>query len=79
MPEFGDGFPDIIQGKMVAGLIKIGSGRGPAQRQLLERAHIDVAVMKIVLQLGHMAGEEAAVVPDGIAAHGRNPLTDPLF
>ena len=50
--------------------------RAPAACQLLERAHIQVAVVEVRLQLGHVLDEKAPVLTDGIAAHGRLGLAD---
>src|SRR6185312_6903476 len=47
--------------------------RLPALAQFLERRNVEVAVVKVVLEPRHVAGEEAAVLADGVAAHRRHP------
>ena len=58
----------------LACLAKPGGQLGlPAARQLLERAHVQVAVVEVGFQARHAARQEAAVLADGVAAHGRHP------
>ena len=43
----------------------------PAFGEFFERGNIEVAVVKVRLQLRHAARHEAAVLADRVAAHGR--------
>src|SRR3990167_1380368 len=48
----------------------------PALGQLLEGAHVEAAVVKVRLQLGHVLHQKAPVLADGVATHGRTVLRD---
>src|SRR6185295_2118031 len=50
----------------------------PPLAQLLQRRHVEVAVMKVVLQPRHPPGEKAAILADRVAAHRRRPGRDVL-
>ena len=43
----------------------------PASRELLERAHVEIAVVKKLLERRHVPREEAPVLADAVAAHRR--------
>ena len=45
--------------------------RFPASGELLECAHVEVAVVKERFELGHVVGHKAAVLADAVAAQGR--------
>src|ERR1043166_4414102 len=47
--------------------------RLPAPHQLLQRGHVEVAVMEMRLEPRHPAGEEAAVLADCAGPGGRTP------
>lgn len=51
----------------------------PAAGEFLERAHIQVAVVKVRLQLGHVLDQKAPVLADGVAAQGRGAFGHVLF
>src|SRR5580692_332778 len=42
----------------------------PAAGQLLERAHIKIAIVEEALEVGHQARQEPPVLADAAAAHG---------
>src|SRR5688572_7579686 len=70
--ELGDGFLDIGQGPVFALLGETSEDSGcPAPRQLLHRAHVEIAVVKELLERGHVTRQEAAVLADAVAAHRR--------
>ena len=52
---------------------------GPAQAQLLQRAHVEVAVVEEALQARHVAVQEAAVEADAVPAHRRRPRRHPAL
>src|SRR5690554_5706862 len=80
MAQLGDGVTDIIQRQMAAFLLEaIAHRRGPARGQLLEGRHIQIAVVEETLQLGHAPIEEAPVLADAVAAHGRAAGGHPLL
>src|SRR3546814_4851630 len=53
--------------------------RRPAPRELLDRAHVEVAVVEVTFQRRHQAVQEAAVLADRVAAHRRLVGPDPLL
>ena len=62
------------------GRVEVGA-RVPAAGELLDRGDVDDPVVQVRLELGHVAGEEAAVGGDGVAAERRlarlgHPLAD---
>ncbi len=68
MQQFIDGFMHIRQGSVFLGFFKTAVRLGlPALGQLLERTHIDVAVVQKRFELGHVARQKAPVLADGIA------------
>src|SRR5690606_11927790 len=80
MAQLGNRVTDIIQRQMAAFLLKaIAHRRGPACGQFLEGRHIQIAVVEEALQLGHAAIEEAPVLADAVAAHGRAAGGHPLL
>src|SRR5690349_3167401 len=50
----------------------LGHSRCPAARQLLEGAHVEIAIVKESLELRHVAGKKAPVLANAVAAHGRS-------
>src|ERR1700754_442836 len=67
-----DGVADVGQRRVRRVLVEAATDfRGPATREFLQRRHVQVAVVEVALQLGHLAMQEAAVLADGVAAHGR--------
>ena len=81
--ELLDGLADVGERPVAAALlgrVEVDAGVPPA-RQLLDRGDVDHPVVQPVVQLGHVAGEEAAVGRDGVAAQRRlarvgHPLLD---
>src|SRR5215471_4689386 len=72
MPQLADRLVDVCRGEMRSLLREaLRHRRGPAPRQLLERADIEIAVMEEALEVGHVACEKAPVLTDAVAAHGR--------
>src|SRR4051812_24342876 len=70
MPQLANGLVNVGEREVRASLRKPAGDAGrPAPRQLLERAHIEVAIVKEALELGHVPGEEAAVLADAVTAH----------
>ena len=70
--ELADGFLDVGERLVFALLRKTRNDpRRPAARQLLERAHVEIAVVEELLERRHVAREEAAVLADAVAAHRR--------
>ncbi len=68
--QFGDGLADVGEGAVVAVLLRaveVGPGV-PAAGQLLDRGDVHDPVVQVVLQGRHVAGQEAAVGADGVAA-----------
>ena len=70
MLEFGDGLTNVLMGQVVALLGELGQIRGPTQGQFLEGADVDIAVMKIIFQLRHEAGEKTTIMPDRLPHMG---------
>ena len=63
----------VVQGAVgVAFRERVVGGRVPAARKFLDGAHVDDAVMEIALEGWHVAAQEAAVLPNGVAAEGRS-------
>ena len=62
------GLADIREGEMGFLFLDGGEGRIPARGQFLERADVDEAVMEEAIQGGHEAADEAAILPNRIAA-----------
>src|SRR5437870_5929710 len=77
MPQLADRFVDI-RVREVGPLLDetLGHRRRPAARQLLQRADVEIAVVEEGLELGHRAREEAPVLADAVAAHGRAARRD---
>ena len=48
--------------------------RRPAFGEFLERAHVEVAIVKKSFQLGHVPGQKASVLADAVAAQGDTAL-----
>ena len=65
-----DRLADVVEGAVVLGLARALAvdRRVPAPAQLLERRHVDAAVVEVLVELVHVAGEEAAVGADAVAA-----------
>src|SRR5476649_2954093 len=51
----------------------------PATRQLFQRAHIQIAVMEIGLQLRHVFKQETAILADAVATNWRFARRNPLL
>src|SRR5687768_15426749 len=76
--HLADRVADIVEREVRGALLEaVESLRRPAPRELLERAHVEVAVMKIPLQRRHLAREKAAVLADAVATHRRDARLDP--
>src|SRR6516165_12589079 len=72
MAQLADRFVNVRRGEVRALLHEtLRDRRRPAPRQLLERADIEIAIVKEALELRHIAGEKAPVLADTAAAHGR--------
>src|SRR5207244_9429611 len=77
VPQLTDRFVDIGVRQMGPLLEEtLGHRRRPAARQLLQRADVEIAVVEEALELGHRAREEAPVLADAVAAHGRAARRD---
>src|SRR5207248_6908738 len=75
--QLADRFVDVRMRQMRALLDEaLGHRRRPAARQLLQRADVEIAVVEEGLELGHRAREEAPVLADAVAAHGRAARRD---
>src|SRR5437764_1107274 len=75
--QLADRFVDVRMRQMRALLDEaLGHRRRPAARQLLQRADVEIAVVEEGLKLGHRAREEAPVLADAVAAHGRAARRD---
>jgi hypothetical protein len=69
--ELADGFADVGERLVLALLHESPEHAGrPAPRQFLERAHVEIAVVKEFLERRHVAREKAPVLADAVAAHG---------
>src|SRR5215212_1369075 len=70
--QLADGFLDVGE-RLVLALFREPTEHAgsPASRELLERAHVEIAVMKEFLERGHVPREEAAVLADAVPAHRR--------
>jgi hypothetical protein len=75
VPQLLDRLLDIRQRAVVAGLRGrlVIDPRIPAPNKLLDAGDIDVSVVHIALELGHVSGEERAIGMDGVAGEGRLP------
>ena len=75
VPELLDRLPDVVEGPVAAVLLgpTLEHVGVPAPGQLLDRRHVDGAVVQVVLDLGQVAGEEAAVGADRVAAQRHRP------
>src|SRR6516164_2961105 len=74
MAQLADGFLDVRQGEMRSLLHEaLRHGRGPAARQLFERADIEIAIVEEALEIRHVTGEKAPVLADAAAAHRGAP------
>src|SRR5690606_40478467 len=70
MLQFVDGFIDIGKRLMPRLLDEAPVDfRLPSERQLLQRADIQVAVVEESLECRHVLHEESAILADGIATH----------
>ena len=69
MEHFRNGFTDIIQRLMAAFFLE---GRNhlrlPALGQLLQRGHIDIAIVHIRFQLRHVLHQKAAILMNAVTA-----------
>ena len=73
MPQLANRLADVGQ-REVRPLLReaLRDRRRPAPRQLLERAHVEVTVVKVALELRHLPREEAAILTDAVATHRRD-------
>jgi len=70
MPEFVDGLANVVEREVPGGLVHAGEhAGGPATRQFLQRADVEIAVMEEFLQGRHLAREEAPILADAVATH----------
>src|SRR5699024_7812853 len=70
--QLGHGVANIVHGQMRGVFCHaVGNVRRPAPGQLLERAHIDVPIVEISLQLRHVVIQKTAILTNAVAAHGR--------
>ena len=70
--QLADRLAHVVQGEMRGVFLKcLGDLRRPALRQFLERAHVEIAVVEEALERRHVAREEAPILADAVAAHGR--------
>src|SRR5678816_4036757 len=61
--ELADGFLDVGQRLVFALLAEArDDARGPAARQFLERAHVEIAIVEEFLERRHVTREEAAIL-----------------
>ena len=66
--QFADGIADVVERKVRGGFLNAVEHIGrPAPRELLERAHIEITVVKIALEIGHLTGKQT------IAEFAENP------
>ena len=65
-----------VSGRFLEGLRDL---RRPALRQLLERAHVEIPVVEKALEPRHEPRQEAPILTDAVAAHGRSPGLGPGF
>ena len=66
-----DGLVDVAHGEVGLALGVAGQLRVPALDQLLDAAHVDVAVVQEPLELRHVLDQEPTVLPDRVAAERR--------
>ena len=73
VPQLLDRLEDVVERAVLLRLARplLVDRRVPAPAQLLERRHVDAAVVQVVVELGHVAVEEAPVHPDAVAAQRR--------
>src|SRR5262245_52192754 len=75
--ELANRFLDIRECLVLALLHEPAENFGsPAPRQLLERAHVEVAIVEELLECRHVSREEASVLADAVAAHRRGIRLD---
>ncbi len=79
--ELGDRIAHVAQRRVRRFLREAAAEIGrPAPRQLLDRRHIEIAIVEIALQPRHQPMQEPAILADRIAAHrrlaGRHPLRE---
>src|SRR4051812_36277116 len=71
------GIVDVGEGLVLAVLGEaLGELRLPALHQLLQRRHVEVAIVEIGFELRHPAREEAPILADRVAAHRRSARGD---
>src|SRR5215213_1371072 len=75
VPQLFDRFPDIRQCAVVARLRGrlVVDARIPAPDKFLDAGHVDVPIVHVALELGHVPGKERAIGMDGVAREGRLP------
>ena len=78
--QFTNGLAHVVHGQMAGGLAEaLGDLRRPTQRELLEGAHVEIAVVEEFLELRHVARQEAPVLAHAVAAHRRFSGLEPGF
>ena len=76
--EFANRIADVLESEVRGVLAHPRGDRGsPASRKFLQTADVEIAVVEIALEIGHLAGEEAAVLADAVAAHRGGTRLDP--
>ena len=78
MRQFPDRLVNVLKRAMRGGFLDLLDLRIPAPRQFLQRADVQVPVVKELLQVRHPARQEAPVLADAVAAHRRGPVRDML-
>src|SRR5215203_252016 len=75
VPQLFDRFLDIRQCAVVARLRGrlVVDARIPAPDKFLDAGHVDVSIVHVALELGHVPGKERAIGMDGVAREGRLP------
>src|SRR4051794_121960 len=76
-----DRLADVVEGPVGLGLVRpvLVDGRIPAPAELLERADVHAAVVDVLVDLGEVAVEEAAVDADRVAAQRRGARAGELL
>ncbi len=76
--EFAYRFAHVVERQMRGGFWnRLRHMRRPALRQLLERAHVEIAVVEEPLERRHVPREKAPVLADAVAAHRRAARAPP--
>ncbi len=66
-----DRLVNVSQSRVLAVLDHaFGDFRLPTLAKLLERADIQIAIVKVIFEFGHVTGHETTILADGVTAHG---------